>query len=170
MSGTHGHHQKLGFLLYDALPGLYCSWLQLLWVFLPLVLSSASEMHAQSSLAWPLPNIPLSYLQNSWVAFAICFVALSIRTMKRRPIHFATFGWIWAERISLYISYFIQLLLSSVTSSINTSNPVPLEDKHTHAITLLHHVSQMMLYALHHALFQTFSILFYYRHSCTDWS
>ncbi len=31
-SGTHGHHQRMGFLLCDALPGLYCSWLQLLFV------------------------------------------------------------------------------------------------------------------------------------------
>ncbi len=32
-SGTHGHHQRLGFLLCDALPILYCSWLQLLFVW-----------------------------------------------------------------------------------------------------------------------------------------
>ncbi len=32
---------------------------------------------------------------------------------------------------------------------------------HAHAITLLHHASQMMLYALDHELLQAFSILFY---------
>ncbi len=47
--------------------------------------------------------------------------------MKRRPINFAAFDWICAESISLYISEFFRLLLSSVRSSINTSNPVPLE-------------------------------------------
>ncbi len=34
-------------------------------------------------------------------------------------------------------------------------------DVHTHAITLLHHASQMMLYALDHELLQAFSILFF---------
>ncbi len=45
---------------------------------------------------------------------------------------------------------FICLLLSSFTSSINTSTPEALEAMHAHAITLLHHVSEMMLYALDH--------------------
>ncbi len=50
--------------------------------------------------------------KNSWVAFAVCFGSSSICTMKRRPINFAAFGWIWAESISLYTSEFIWLLLS----------------------------------------------------------
>ncbi len=37
--------------------------------------------------------------------------------------------------------------------SLNSSNPVPLEAMHTHAITLLH-VSLMMMYALDHEPFQ----------------
>ncbi len=40
---------------------------------------------------WPLENIPLVYLQNSWVAFAVCFGSSSICTMKRRSINFAAF-------------------------------------------------------------------------------
>ncbi len=64
---------------------------------------------------------------------------------------------LWAESISLYTSELIRLLLSSVTSSLNTSNPVPLEVMHAHAITLLHNVSQMMLYALDHELFSRFA-------------
>ncbi len=95
--------------------------------------------------------------KNSRVAFAVCLGHRPV-VLKRHPINFAAFGWIWADSISLYTSEFIQLLLSSVTSSINTSNPVPLEAMHSHAITLLHHVSQMMLYALE--LFKAFSILF----------
>ncbi len=71
--------------------------------------------------------------KNSWVAFAVCFGSSSICTMKRRPINFAAFGWIWAASISLYTSEFFHLLLSSVTSSINTSNPEPLEAMHAHA-------------------------------------
>ncbi len=50
-SGTHRHHQTLGFIPGDALPGLYCNRLQFLLVLggiFPSVLSSASEMHAQS--------------------------------------------------------------------------------------------------------------------------
>ncbi len=108
--------------------------------------------------------------KNSWVAFAVCFESSSICTMKRRPIKFAAFDWIWAVSIALYTSEFIQLLLSSVTSSLNTSDPVPLVAMHAHAITLLHHVSQMMLYALDHELFQAFFILFSSRHSGTGWS
>ncbi len=143
-----------------------------LWVFLPLVLSSASEMHAQLGWNQETDSAIAEYstfftFKNSWVAFAVCFGSSSICTMKRRPINFAPFDWIWAENISLYTSEFFRLLLSSVTSSINTSNPVPLEGMHAHAITLLHHVSQMMLYALDHELFQAFSILFSSRHSGT---
>ncbi len=107
--------------------------------------------------------------KNSWVAFAVCFGSSSICTMKCRPINFAAFGWIWANSISLYTSESIRLLLSSVTSSINTSNPVPLEALHAHAFTLLH-VSQMMLNALDHELFQAFSVLFSSRHSGTGYS
>ncbi len=84
--------------------------------------------------------------KNSWVAFAGCFGSSSICAKKHHPINFAAFGWIWAESISLYTSKFIRLLLSSVTSPLNTSNPVPLEAMHAHASHCLHHVSQMMLY------------------------
>ncbi len=49
---------------------------------------------------------------------------------------------------------------ASVTSSLNTSIPVPLDVMHAHAFTPLQHVSQMMLHALDHELFQAFSILF----------
>ncbi len=111
-------------------------------------------------LTWSLQNIPLFYLQKLLGCFCCMFWVISICTMKRRPINFAAFGWIWADSISLYTSEFFRLLLSYVTSSLNTSNPVPLEAMHAHAITLLHHVSQMMFYALDHELFQDFSILF----------
>ncbi len=67
---------------------------------------------------------------------------------------------LWAESMSLYTSELIRLLLSSVTSSINASHTVPLEAMHAHAITLFHHVSQMMLCTFDHELFRTFSILF----------
>ncbi len=69
--------------------------------------------------------------KNSWVVFAVCFASLYTRTMKRHAINFDAIDWIWADSISLYTSEFIRLLLSSVTSSLNTSNPVPLEAMHT---------------------------------------
>lgn len=49
---THGHHQMLHFLPWDALLGLYCSVLHLLFVcgFLPSVMSSITERHALMSL------------------------------------------------------------------------------------------------------------------------
>lgn len=34
--------------------------------------------------------------------------------------------WIWAQSVTLYTSQFITLILSAVTTSINTSDPVPL--------------------------------------------
>ncbi len=69
--------------------------------------------------------------KNSWVVFSVCFGSLYTRTMKCHAINFDAIGWIWADSISLYTSEFIRLLLSSVTSSLNTSNPVPLEAMHT---------------------------------------
>ncbi len=35
--------------------------------------------------------------RNSWVAFPECFGSLSICAVKRHPITFAAFGWMWAE-------------------------------------------------------------------------
>ncbi len=54
---------------------------------------------------------------------------------------------IWLNLGRQYIPVHFRMLLSSVISSVNTSNPVPLEAMHAHVITLLHHVSQMMLCA-----------------------
>ena len=73
---------------------------------------------------------------NSWVALAVCFGSLSIPVMKLHPISLAGFGWIWADSMSLNTSQFIRLLLSCVTSSINTSDAEPLAAMHAPAITL----------------------------------
>ncbi len=74
--------------------------------------------------------------KNSLVAFAVCFVSLFICTVKRRPMSSEAFGWIWADNIARNTSEFILLLLSAVTSSINTREPVPLAAIHAHAVTL----------------------------------
>ncbi len=76
-------------------------------------------------LTWPLHNSPLLFpFKNSLVAFAVCFGSLSICTVKRRPMSSEAFGWIWADNIARNTSEFILLLLSAVTSSINTREPV----------------------------------------------
>ncbi len=102
-------------------------------------------------LTQPLQNIPLFTL-CVWVAFAACFGSSSISTMKHYPYTF--------QHPSGCLC----------PSSINTSNYVPLKAMHAHAITLLLHVSQMMLYALDHELFQAFSMLFSPCHSGTGLS
>ena len=52
------------------------------------------------------------------------------------PISFAAFAWIWADSKDLYTSEFILLLLSAVTASITTRDPVPLASIHVHSIAL----------------------------------
>ena len=75
-------------------------------------------------------------LKNYLVTFAVCFGSLSICTVKCRPMSSEAFGWIWAYNIARNTSEFILLLLSAVTSSINTREPVPLAAIHAHAMTL----------------------------------
>ncbi len=98
------------------------------------------------------------YLQKLLGCFC-CTIWVIVQLYSEAPPN-QLFDWIWADSISLYTSEFIRLLLSSVTSSLNTSIPVPLDVMHAHAFTPLQHVSQMMLHALDHELFQAFSILF----------
>ncbi len=67
--------------------------------------------------------------------FEVCLGSLSICNVKMCPISFVTFGWMWAESIAVKTSELILLLLSAVTSSINTSEPFPLGAIHAHVIT-----------------------------------
>ncbi len=137
-----------------------------LWVFLSLVLSSASEMHAQSGWNQEIDRkFHFFTFKNAWVAFAVCFGSFPFvlwSAIQLTLLHLAESGQTVYPCIRIHPA-------SSVTS-LNTSNPVPLEAMHAHAITLLHHVSQMMLYALDHELFQAFSILFSSRHSGAGWT
>ncbi len=67
---------------------------------------------------------------------------------------------IWLNLDREYIPVHLRIHpAASVTSSLNTSNPVPLEAMHAHATTLLHHVSQMMLNALDRELFHTLILI-----------
>ncbi len=106
-SGTHRHHQTLGFIPGDALPGLYCNRLQFLLVLgafsLQFCLQQVKCMLNRIQvrwLTWPLHNSPLLSLQKLLVAFAVCFGSLSICTVKRRPMSSEAFGWIWADNIA----------------------------------------------------------------------
>ncbi len=87
-------------------------------------------------LTWPLHNSPLLSLQKLFGCFCSMLGSLSICTVKRRPMSSEAFGWIWADNIARNTSEFILLLLSAVTSSINTREPVPLAAIHAHAMTL----------------------------------
>ena len=145
MSWMHRHHQTLGFIPGDALPGLYCNCLQFL-----LVLGAFSLQFCLQQVKCMLNRIQvrsgdwlghcitfnLFALKSSLVAFAVCFGSLSICTVKRRPMSSEAFGWIWADNIARNTSEFILLLLSAATSSINTREPVPLAAIHAHAMTL----------------------------------
>ncbi len=90
-------------------------------------------------------TLPFFPFKNSLVAFAVCFGSLSFCTVKRRPMSSEAFGWIWADNIARNTSEFILLLLSAVTSSINTREPVPLAAIHAHA---------MLVSSVHRMLFQ----------------
>ena len=92
-SGKHRHHQTLGFIPGDALPGLYCNCLQFLLVLgafsLEFCLQQVKCMLNRIQvrwLSWPLPTFHSFALKNSLVAFAVCFGPLSICTVKRRPM------------------------------------------------------------------------------------
>ena len=84
-SGTHRHHQTLGFIPGDALPGLYCNCLQFLLVFgafsLQFCLQQVKCMLNRIQvrwLTWPLHNIPLLCLKKLFGCF---------RSMLRVIVH-----------------------------------------------------------------------------------
>lgn len=112
-----------------ARPSLQLSSVVCSWVFLFLVLSSVSDCRIFHFFAFKHP----------WVAYTLWSYQLC---------------WIWLSlsRQSIpYTSEFTRLLLSSVTSSVHTNDPVPLEAIHAHAITL-----PPTWHALEHETFQAF--------------
>ncbi len=121
-SGTHRHHQTLGsslvMLCQASTATVFSSCLFLGHFPFSFVFSKWKCMLNRIQvrwLTWPLHNSPLLSLQNSLVAFAVCFGSLSICTVKRRPMSSEAFGWIWADNIARNTSEFILLLLSAVT-------------------------------------------------------
>ncbi len=154
----------------DALPGLYCSWLQLLFFVglsaLSFVLSKWNACSVGLKSGNWLGHCRIFHLLPSkspglFLLYVLGHCPLVIwSAIQSTLLHLTESG--QRVYISQYTSELIRLLLSSVTLSLNTSNPVPLEAMHAHSI--IHHVSQMMLCALHRELFQAFFFLsFWYR-------
>ncbi len=110
-------------------------------------------------LTWPLQNVPLCLPSKSPGLLLLYVLGRRSFVLWSAPNQLCCI-WLNLGRECIPIHFrILPLLLSSVTSSLNTSNPVPLEAMHALVITLLHHVSQMMLYALDYQLFQAFSVL-----------
>ena len=78
-------------------------------------------------------NISLRCLKKLFGCFRSMFQVI---VHLHCPMSSEAFGWIWADNIAWNTSEFILLLLSAVTSSINTREPVPLAAIHAHTITL----------------------------------
>ncbi len=102
--------------------------------------------------------------RNSWIAFAVCvghcsFVLWS--TTQSTLLH----CWTWAESISLYTSELIRLLLSSVSSSLNTVT----QSHWSHAF-MRHTAPCFTDDASDYELFRAFSTLFSSLFSGTGWS
>ncbi len=145
-SGTHRHHQTLGFIPGDALPGLYCNCLQFLLVLgafsLQFCLQQVKCMLNRIQvrcLTWPLHNSPLLSLQKLFGCFCSMLWVIVHLHCEAPSNEFWSICWIWADNIARNTSEFILLLLSAVTSSINTREPVPLAAIHAHATTTMLH-------------------------------
>lgn len=97
---------------------------------------------------WPLRNIKFL-----WFCFSSMFASLFVCPGTCYLTSFGTISWLWAESIALHTSKCILLLLSAVTSSINTRG---------HACPY-HHMpppcSTDDVIVLYHELFFSFSIL-----------
>ncbi len=91
-SGTHRHHQTLGFIPGDALPGLYCNRLQFLLVLgafsLQFCLQQVKCMLNRIQvrwLTWPLHNSPLLSLQKLFGCFCSMLWVIVHLHCERRP-------------------------------------------------------------------------------------
>ena len=142
-SGRHRHHQTLGFIPGDALPGLYCNSLQLLLVLgtfsLQFGLQQVKCMLSRIQvrwLTWPLHNIPLIWLKTLFGCFSSMLRVIVHLHCEAPSDEFCSIWPIWADKIARNTSEFILLLLSAVTSSLNTREPVPVAAIHVHAMTL----------------------------------
>ncbi len=124
----------------DALPGLYCSWLQLLFFVglsaLSFVLSKWNACSVGLKSGNWLGHCRIFHLLPSkspglFLLYVLGHCPLVIwSAIQSTLLHLTESG--QRVYISQYTSELIRLLLSSVTLSLNTSNPVPLEAMHMH--------------------------------------
>ncbi len=119
-----------------------------LWVFLPLGLSSASEIHLRPGNrlghCW---TFHFYTFKNSWVASVVCFGSLSICT-KHCPINFC----IWLNVGTKYIHKPFCLLASSLFCHINSKRQWP-SATGSHACPC-HHTASTMFYPSKKVFFQ----------------
>ncbi len=122
----------------DALPDLYCSWLQLLFFVglsaLSFVLSKWNACSVGLKSGNWLGHCRIFHLLPSkspglFLLYVLGHCPLVIwSAIQSTLLHLTESG--QRVYISQYTSELIRLLLSSVTLSLNTSNPVPLEAMH----------------------------------------
>ncbi len=107
--------------------------------FLPLLSSSAGEIHVQSdlNLEWLGQSKTFHFfaLINSLTELAGCFGSLSWCNLKHFPMNLVAFSWILVGKMVLYPSKFIFLLSSYIKSSVKMRGPVPETAMHAHPMT-----------------------------------
>ncbi len=119
-----------------------------LWVFLSLVLSSARGNACKIGLRsgdW-LGRCRIFHFSTFKNVCFRCMFWVIVRLYREAPPNQLCSIWLNLGRHYI-LTHSRNHPAASVTSSINTSKPVLMETMHAHAITLLHHVSQMMQYA-----------------------
>ena len=126
------------FPLCRCLPGLHCSQWRFLRIFLLSFLPSVTlKLLRWFKIRWlsrPLKNIPFLCYQKVWSCLCIVF-RVTIHLHYETPSSpFCSIG--LNVSIGLYTSELIFRLPSSVTSSINSSEPIPLAVIHAHPMTL----------------------------------
>ncbi len=123
-----------------------------LWVFLPLVLSSLIEMHAQSG--WD-QEIDLAIAEYSTFFYLLlgcfcCMFWVIVHLYYEAPPNQLCAIWLNLGREYIPIHFRIPpataVLCHIITKHQWLWKPVPLEAMHAHAITLLHQVSQIMFF------------------------
>ncbi len=138
-TGDHGHHHILEMFcqVFNAATLGCCLFVGLSAFSLVFNNWKACSIGLRSGrMTWPLKNISFHQWPSHGHVFWSMFRVIIHLHCETVSYQFCTFGWLWVESIALKTSEFILLLLSAVTSLINTCEPVPLGAIHVHAITL----------------------------------
>ncbi len=106
--------------------------------FVPLLSSSAGEIHVQSELNLEIDlgkTFHFFALINSLTELEGCFGSLSCCNMKHFPMNLVAFSWILVGKMVLKPFQIILLLSSYIKSSVKLRGPVPETAMHAHAMT-----------------------------------